>query len=103
MRLGNYDCKLAPNSLAANIYGSGMITERHRHRYECNNKYRDQYEQWGIRASGVAPDDSLVEIIEAIDHPYFIGSQFHPEFKSRPDRPHPMFLGLMRHLAKHGK
>ncbi len=98
MRLGNYDCKLAAGSLARKSYGSDMIVERHRHRYECNNDYRNQYEKWGIRASGVSPDDHLVEMIEALDHPFFLASQFHPEFKSRPNRPHPMFAGFIKAL-----
>lgn len=100
MRLGDYDCKLAKNSLARQLYKSDTIVERHRHRYECNNDYRDQYEAWGLLASGVSPDNHLVEIIEAIDHPFFISSQFHPEFKSRPNRPHPMFNGFINYLAK---
>lgn len=98
MRLGNYDCSLSRGSLARKVYGEDKITERHRHRYECNNDYRDQYESWGIRASGVSPDGQLVEIIEAIDHPYFIASQFHPEFKSRPNRPHPLFSRFIQSL-----
>lgn len=98
MRLGNYDCKLIPDSLARNLYKKVNIVERHRHRYECNNDYRDQYESWGIIASGLSPDNHLVEIVEAIDHPFFIASQFHPEFKSRPNRPHPMFSGFIESL-----
>lgn len=99
MRLGDYDCKLAKNSLAHKLYKSDMIVERHRHRYECNNDYRDQYEAWGLLASGVSPDNHLVEIVEAIGHPFFISSQFHPEFKSRPNRPHPMFNGFINQLT----
>lgn len=98
MRLGNYDCKLSKGSLARRLYKNEVITERHRHRYECNNDYRDQYEAWGLLASGVSPDNHLVEIIEAPNHPFFISSQFHPEFKSRPNRPHPLFDGLIRSL-----
>lgn len=96
MRLGNYPCILAKGSLASDVYKSGKITERHRHRYECNNDYRDKYEAWGIRASGTSPDNHLVEVIEGIDHPFFLASQFHPEFKSRPDVPHPMFSGFVK-------
>jgi CTP synthase len=103
MRLGNYDCHLAKDSLAHALYKQDNIVERHRHRYECNNDYRDQYGSWGIRASGTSPDNHLVEIIEGIDHPFFIGSQFHPEFKSRPNRPHPMFNGFVAHLVKSSK
>lgn len=95
MRLGSYPCVLAKGSLAARVYDAAEITERHRHRYECNNDYRDQYEAWGIRASGVSPDGKLVEMIEGIDHPYFLATQAHPEFKSRPNRPHPMFAGFI--------
>lgn len=96
MRLGDYPCNLAKGSLAAQTYKSSKIKERHRHRYECNNDYRTQYEAWGIRASGISPDNHLVEVIEGIDHPFFMASQFHPEFKSRPDVPHPMFSGFVR-------
>jgi len=95
MRLGDYPCALADGSLAARAYEASDIVERHRHRYECNNAYRDQYEQWGIRPAGLSPDGRLVEVIEAIDHPFFLASQFHPEFKSRPNRPHPMFRGFL--------
>lgn len=95
MRLGDYPCVIAKDSKAAKVYKATKILERHRHRYECNNDFRDQYEDWGIRAVGVSPDGHLVEMIEAIDHPYFVASQFHPEFKSRPNRPHPMFDGFI--------
>lgn len=98
MRLGNYDCTLEKGSLAAKVYGTQHIVERHRHRGEANNDFRDQYEKWGIRASGVNPDNGLVEIIEAIDHPFLLASQFHPEFKSRPNRAHPMFDGFVKSL-----
>jgi len=89
---------LLPGSLAQKVYGEKEIIERHRHRYEANNDYRDEYEKWGIKASGVSPDGRLVEIIEANDHPFFLASQFHPEFKSRPNRPHPMFEGFIKSL-----
>lgn len=95
MRLGDYPCKLAKGSIVERLYGSSEIVERHRHRYECNNDYRDQYESWGVRAVGTSPDGHLVEIIEAIDHPFMVASQFHPEFKSRPNRSHPMFDGFI--------
>jgi CTP synthase len=95
MRLGNYDCSLTPDSLAAKTYGATEIIERHRHRGECNNAYRGQFEAWGIRASGINPENNLVEVIEGLDHPYFLASQFHPEFKSRPNRAHPMFAGFV--------
>lgn len=100
MRLGNYPCVLAKDSLAASLYKTDKITERHRHRCECNNAYRDQYEKWGIRAVGTSPDSSLVEVIEAIDHPFFLASQFHPEFLSRPNRPHPMFNGFIKTVTR---
>ncbi|HUY53237.1 MAG TPA: CTP synthase [Candidatus Dormibacteraeota bacterium] len=96
MRLGEYPCVLTKNSLAIGLYKKNLIHERHRHRYECNNVYRDQYRDWGIKVAGHSPDESLVEMIEGIDHPYFLASQFHPEFKSRPNKPHPMFTGLIR-------
>jgi CTP synthase len=102
MRLGNYPCDLAPGSLAERVYGASRIMERHRHRYECNNDYRDQYESWGIRPSGLSPDGQLVEIIEGIDHPFFLASQFHPEFKSRPNHAHPMFRGFIASLLPPG-
>lgn len=95
MRLGDYPCIIAKDSKAAKAYKATKVVERHRHRYECNNDYRDQYESWGIRAVGVSPDGHLVEMIEGLDHPYFVASQFHPEFKSRPNRPHPMFSGFI--------
>lgn len=98
MRLGNYPCAIAKDSLSAKLYGSTKITERHRHRYECNNDFRDQYEKWGIKAVGTSPDGKLVEMIEAIDHPFFVASQFHPEFLSRPNRSHPMFKGFIASL-----
>jgi len=99
MRLGNYDCRLQKGTLAAKVYGTTNIVERHRHRGECNNAYRDQYESWGIRASGINPDNNLVEVIEGINHPFLLASQFHPEFKSRPNRPHPMFDGFVKALV----
>jgi CTP synthase len=95
MRLGDYPCKLEKGSLAAKLYGETKIVERHRHRGECNNEYIDQFKSWGIKASGINPDNKLVEIIEGINHPFFLASQFHPEFKSRPNRPHPMFKGFI--------
>ena len=100
MRLGNYNCSLVKGSLAAKLYDTTSIVERHRHRGECNNDYRGQYESWGIRASGINTENNLVEVIEGIDHPFFLASQFHPEFKSRPNRPHPMFDGFIRSLLK---
>ena len=96
MRLGNYDCTLVSGSLAERLYGTNKIVERHRHRFECNADYVDRYEEWGIRPVGRNPQTNLVEVIEATDHPFFLASQFHPEFKSRPIRPHPMFDGFIK-------
>jgi CTP synthase len=95
MRLGAYPCRLREGSRAARIYGADEVNERHRHRYEVNNKYRDKFEEFGLRCSGVSPDGSLVELIELPDHPWFIGCQFHPELRSRPARPHPLFASFV--------
>jgi CTP synthase len=95
MRLGNYPCQLTKGSISERSYKRRLIKERHRHRYECNNDYRDAYEHWGIRVVGTSPDKHLVEVIEGIDHPFFVASQFHPEFTSRPDKPQPLFLELI--------
>ncbi|HEU4488798.1 MAG TPA: CTP synthase, partial [Actinomycetota bacterium] len=91
MRLGAYPCRLTPGSNAARAYGRELIYERHRHRYEVNPRWRTRLERAGLVASGESPDGTLVEMIELADHPWFVGTQFHPEFKSRPDRPHPLF------------
>jgi CTP synthase len=96
MRLGSYPCKVEKGSLLSRLYKSEVIYERHRHRYEFNNFYRAQMEEKGMRFSGLSPDSKLVEVIEIPSHPYFIASQFHPEFKSRPDSPHPLFSGLIK-------
>jgi CTP synthase len=96
MRLGAYACHLTPGSKAHEAYGVDDIRERHRHRYEFNNKYRDLLAQFGLIASGTSPDGSLVEVCEIRDHPFMVGTQFHPEFRSRPDRPHPLFRELVR-------
>ncbi|GAB4212800.1 MAG: CTP synthase [Synechococcales cyanobacterium] len=95
MRLGLYPCRLAPDTLAAALYRDPVIYERHRHRYEFNNAYRTQFTDSGYVVSGTSPDNRLVEIIELPSHPFFIASQFHPEFRSRPNRPHPLFVGLI--------
>jgi CTP synthase len=92
MRLGAYACKLKKGSKAQHVYGDGMIQERHRHRYEFNNKYLDQMEEAGMRAVGINPDSGLVEVIELKDHPWFIGVQFHPELRSTVLNPHPLFV-----------
>jgi CTP synthase len=91
MRLGAYDCKLLPDTRAAKAYKSLLVSERHRHRYEVNNDYRDRLQAAGLLISGTSPDGSLVEVIELPDHPWFVGVQCHPEFKSKPIEPHPLF------------
>ena len=100
LRLGNYECTLVPNTLASKIYKSEKILERHRHRYEFNNKYREELEANGMVISGINEANNLVEIIELKDHPHFIASQFHPEFKSRPTRPHPLFDSFIKASIK---
>src|SRR5579862_5034475 len=95
MRLGAHKCQLVTGSLAERLYGAPFIYERHRHRYELNNDYREQLSKLGLRCSGLSPDYRLVEIIEIPSHPYFIATQFHPEFLSRPNRAHPLFRGLI--------
>ena len=99
MRLGAYPCRLKPGSKAAEIYGVPEISERHRHRYEVSNQYRDLFHEKGMRLSGLSPDGSLVEMIELPDHPYFVACQFHPELKSRPTRPHPLFSAFVAAAA----
>ncbi len=96
MRLGDYPCVLSRGSIARKLYGSENIVERHRHRYEANNDYRDQYEAWGLKISGLSPSGKLVEIVEALNHPFFVGTQAHPELRSRPGRPHPLYNGIIR-------
>jgi CTP synthase len=96
MRLGSYACALQPNSLAHKLYGQETIQERHRHRYEVNNAYRGRLQEAGLVISGHNPELNLVEMIELSDHPYFVGCQFHPEFKSKPFAPHPLFSGFIR-------
>lgn len=95
MRLGAYPCKVLPGSRAHETYGEELIYERHRHRYEVNNAYRDTLTKAGLRISGVSPDERLVEMVEIPDHPWFVASQGHPEFKSRPTKPHPLFVGFV--------
>ncbi len=102
MRLGLYPARLTPGSRAAEAYGSEVIYERHRHRFEVNNQYRERLEAAGMLLSGQSPDGRLVEIVELRDHPWYVASQFHPEFKSRPDRPHPLFDGFVRAAVAYG-
>ncbi|MEA2010531.1 MAG: CTP synthase, partial [Actinomycetota bacterium] len=101
MRLGIYPAKLLPGTLTENLYGEPVIYERHRHRWEVNNRYRNELESAGLVFSGLSPDDRLVEIIEFPSHPFFVASQFHPEFKSRPDDPHPLFMGFVAAALEH--
>jgi CTP synthase len=100
MRLGNYPCVLQKGSLARKLYGSDHVAERHRHRFEFNNDYREKLEAAGMVFSGLSPDGKLVEIVELPDHPFYIASQFHPEFRSRPNHPHPLFLGFVAAVCK---
>ncbi len=100
LRLGAYPCRLLKGSLANRVYGCEEITERHRHRYEVNNDYREVLEKNGMVLSGISPDGHIVEMIELGEHPYFIATQAHPEFKSRPDAPHPLFAGLVQAALK---
>jgi CTP synthase len=95
MRLGVYPCQLVPGTKAAEAYDHPLVKERHRHRFEVNNTYRDLLSQAGLVFSGLSPDGRLVEIVESEDHPFMLGSQFHPEFKSRPTRPHPLFKAFI--------
>ena len=103
MRLGAYEAKLDGNSVVRSIYGQDRISERHRHRYEVNVHYRDALEGAGLIVSGMSPDDQLPEIVERPDHPWFIGVQFHPELKSRPFEPHPLFAGFIEAALKQSR
>ena len=103
MRLGSYDCKIIEGTKTYDAYGEMDIEERHRHRYEFNNDYRDELQEKGLIISGTSPDDFLVEIIEIPDHPWAIGCQFHPEFKSRPNRPHPLFKSFLEAIYEYSK
>lgn len=103
MRLGACPCNIVNGTLAAKLYGSSKISERHRHRYEVNNDYREKLSEHGMVISGVSPDYRLVEMVELPEHPFFIGTQAHPEFKSRPNRPHPLFRGLVKAAVKRAK
>lgn len=101
LRLGAYPCMLKPDTLAAAAYRAAEISERHRHRYEYNNDYRQQLEDGGLKVSGTSPDNNLVEIVEIEDHPWFLGCQFHPEFKSKPMKPHPLFRDFIKAALTH--
>jgi CTP synthase len=102
MRLGLYPAKLQPGTKVARAYGdTELIYERHRHRFEVSNRYREALESAGMTLAGQSPDGRLVEIIELRDHPWFVASQFHPEFKSRPEKPHPLFVGFVAAAIAH--
>lgn len=101
MRLGAYPCKISPDSFSSKAYGEEIVYERHRHRYEFNNVYRKEIIDAGMSIVGISPNEKLVEIVEIKDHPWFVGVQFHPEFKSRPNRPHPLFVDFVGAALKH--
>jgi CTP synthase len=100
MRLGSYPCEIKQDTLAHKIYSADVVSERHRHRYEFNNRFLEQYEEAGMIASGKNPQTGLVEIMEISEHPFFIGSQYHPELKSTVENPHPLFVHFVA-AAKH--
>ena len=101
MRLGAYPCRLVKGTLAYKIYGKEDISERHRHRYEFNNAYLEPMQQAGLKVSGFNPDSNLVEIVELPNHPFFIAVQFHPELKSTPERPQPIFVNFVKAAMEH--
>jgi CTP synthase len=103
MRLGLYPCKLMPGTLAHEVYGTDLIYERHRHRYEYNNYYREELTKAGLAIGGQSPDDKLVEMVEIPTHRWYIGAQFHPEFKSRPNHAHPLFRSFIGAALKKSK
>ena len=101
MRLGTWPTKIAKGTVAEKIYGDGEVLERHRHRYEFNMKYRDQMGEKGFTISGTSPDGALAELIELRDHPYFLACQYHPEFQSKPNKPHPLFKAFVEACLAH--
>ena len=103
MRLGTFDCNLKPGTKAEKAYGKTQVAERHRHRFEFNNKFKDQFEKNGLVISGILHNNSLCEITEVKDHPWMVGVQFHPEFKSKPGQPHPLFRGFIEAALKYKK
>jgi len=103
MRLGAYPCTLEAGTAAARAYGKLEISERHRHRFEFNNRYREELQAKGLVLSGICPSADLVEMVELRDHPYFVACQFHPEFKSRPTAPHPLFVSFIGAALEHKK
>ena len=102
LRLGAFPCEIKPGSVLARCYGAERVTERHRHRYEFNNDYRAALTDAGLTLSGLSPDGTLVEAVELSEHPFYVGVQYHPEFKSRPNRPHPLFLGFVEAALRSG-
>ena len=100
MRLGTWTTNFKPGSLAEKLYGKSAVNERHRHRFEFNNEYREQMEAKGLTISGTSPDGELVEVIEVASHPFFIACQYHPEFLSKPNFPHPLFKGFVAAALK---
>src|SRR3989344_880842 len=96
MRLGSYPCKVRAGTLSRKAYGQEVVHERHRHRYEFNSRYRDKFENAGLTVAGTSLNGKLVEMVELEDHPFFVGTQFNPEFKSRPLQPHPLFAALIK-------
>ncbi len=103
MRLGSWDCKLTKGSLAQEVYKSDIIKERHRHRYEFNNKYKEELEHVGLKSTGINPETGLVEIVELKDHPWFVGVQYHPEYKSTVAKPHPLFISFIKSAVTYSK
>ena len=103
MRLGAYDCVVEKGTVAHKAYGETKISERHRHRYEVNNEYIDQIKEAGLVFSGMSPDGMLAEMVELPQNDWFVAAQLHPEFKSRPERPHPLFLGIVTAAVKNLK
>lgn len=103
MRLGAWDCKLQEGSIVANVYDTDTIDERHRHRYEFNSDYKEQIEAAGMKATGVNPKTGLVEIIEIPSHPWFVGVQYHPEYKSTVSNPHPLFVAFVKAALKYSE
>jgi CTP synthase len=101
MRLGAYPCSIKENTTAHNVYQDTLISERHRHRFEFNNKYLNDFEANGMKASGINPDNNLVEIVEVENHPWFVGVQFHPEYKSTVVHPHPLFVSFVGAAVNH--
>ena len=102
MRLGTWPTKIEHGTMAEKVYGNGEVLERHRHRYEFNMKYRDRMGEKGFTISGTSPDGALAELIELRDHPYFLACQYHPEFQSKPNKPHPLFKGFIQACLAHG-